>query len=93
MKSGAASGGVEGEDRRTRIGKIMGATSLNELPQLFNVLVGDILFRERRIGRDGQPFDVLRLRLGVPLHQNWALRLDLKILVLTVATLFRRSEE
>jgi exopolysaccharide biosynthesis polyprenyl glycosylphosphotransferase len=42
LKSSSAPGGVEGVDRRTTIGKIMRSTSLDELPQLINVLKGEM---------------------------------------------------
>jgi exopolysaccharide biosynthesis polyprenyl glycosylphosphotransferase len=79
LEPGIAPGGIEGEDRRTRFGAFLRATSFDELPQLFNVLRGDMSLigprPERpefadRFARDVHRYaDRLRVKSGIT---GWA---------------------
>ncbi len=115
---GCAPGGIEGKDRRTSIGPWLRGTSLDELPQLINVLRGDMSlvgprperpefverfdlevdhYRDRhRVksgitgwaqvnGLRGQTSIADRVEWDNYYIENWSLRLDLRILLLTVA--------
>jgi Undecaprenyl-phosphate glucose phosphotransferase len=127
MKMDAEASGVPGwskpgDPRRTQIGGFLRALSLDELPQLWNVLLGQMSL----VGpRPERPFYVERFRSAVPRYmlrhhvkagitgwaqvhglrgdtsldrrieydlyyiQNWSLLLDFRILLMTVARVFR----
>ena len=121
-----APGGVEGADRRTRVGKFLRRTSLDELPQLINVLRGEMrLFGprpelpefvrrfEKTVHRYGERHrvkagitgwaQVAGLRGNTSLRdrvewdnwyiENWTPWLDVKIILMTVAAVFRADAE
>ena len=122
LPAGVAPGGVEGEDRRTPVGTVLRRTSLDELPQLLNVLRGDmslvgprperpeyverfardlVRYRDRhRVksgitgwaqvnGLRGQTSIADRVEWDNYYIQNWSLRLDFRIIALTLAEVLR----
>ncbi len=120
--NGCAPGGVEGGDRRTFIGRLIRRLSVDELPQLINVLKGEMsligprperpeyveLFRadhdryaaRHRVksgitgwaqvhGLRGQTSLADRIEWDNFYIENWSLWLDVKILIMTAAAVFR----
>src|SRR5438477_6174597 len=120
-----APGGVEGDDRRTSVGRLLRRTSLDELPQLFNVLKGSrsllgprperpefvelfmhdiVRYGDRhRVksgitgwaqvhGLRGQTSLAERVEWDNYYIAHWSLGLDLKILALTFAALFKKAD-
>jgi exopolysaccharide biosynthesis polyprenyl glycosylphosphotransferase len=125
VPNGCAPGGIEGEDRRTPFGRGLRDTSLDELPQLINVLRGDMSLIGPRPERPEyvQKFaaeinrydERLRVKSGITgwaqvnglrgqtsisdrvewdnfYIQNWSLRLDLRIMALTIAEMLRARD-
>jgi len=125
LRRGVAPGGVEGADRRTAVGKIIRRTGIDELPQLINVLKGEMsligprperpefvkLFKEEvnryadrlRVksgitglaqvyGLRGQTSLWERVELDNFYISHWSFGLDLKILLMTLATPFQAVE-
>jgi exopolysaccharide biosynthesis polyprenyl glycosylphosphotransferase len=79
LERDVAPGGVEGEDRRTRFGSFLRSSSIDELPQLLNVLRGEMSmigprperpeFVERFEGEVHRYSDRLRVKSGIT---GWA---------------------
>jgi lipopolysaccharide/colanic/teichoic acid biosynthesis glycosyltransferase len=119
LPPGLAPGGIEGEDRRTAVGRIIRRAFIDELPQLFNVVRGEMSligprperpeFVARFAGQVKRYGDRHRVRSGITgwaqvnglrgqtslaerieldnyYIDNWSFALDLKIGLLTLAT-------
>lgn len=119
-------GGVEGVDRRSRVGTVLRAFSFDELAQLFNVLKGEMSLvgpRPERpefveyFGEHVRRYDARhRVKSGITgwaqVHrlrgktsiadrvewdnyyiENFSLKLDLKIMILTIPEIFRGGTE
>ena len=122
-KDGVAKLAKENDERITKVGKFIRAVRFDELPQLFNIIKGDMSFvgprperpelireycrtmpefpfRNRvKAGLTGYaqvygkynttPYDKLKLDLFY--IANWSLWMDVKLILMTVKTIFRRE--
>jgi exopolysaccharide biosynthesis polyprenyl glycosylphosphotransferase len=119
---GCAPGGVEGQDRRTSVGRFLRNASLDELPQFLNVLRGEMSlvgprperphFVERFSSEVDRYDDRHRVKCGITgwaqVHglrgqtsifdrvewdnyyiRNWSLRLDFRIIAMTIGEVLR----
>jgi exopolysaccharide biosynthesis polyprenyl glycosylphosphotransferase len=123
---GTAPGGLEGHDRRTAIGRFLRRTAIDELPQLLNVLKGEMSligprperpeYVEVFEGDHDRYADRHRVKSGITgwaqVHglrgqtsladriewdnfyiENWSLRLDLKIMLMTMGAVLRSADD
>lgn len=111
---------IANDPRITKFGSLLRKTSIDELPQLFNVIKGDMslvgprpilpdelpFYQDRGAllhsvkpgvtglwqvsGRSDLPFEK-RVELELYYAQNWSFWLDIKILLKTIPTLFKRN--